>query len=65
MIGVIICVPGDVTTAVAIEMRRQLTLRFPGVEFAVVPATHALAFEYDETAILDVVQEMRERGETP
>ena len=46
MIGVILCVPADVSTAVAVEMRRQLTLRFPGVEFAVVPATHALSFEY-------------------
>ena len=51
MTGVILCVGGDVSVAVAVELRRQLTLRFPGVEFAVVPATHALSFEYERVEI--------------
>ena len=50
MIGVIICVPAGVTTAVAVEMRLQLTARFPGVEFAIVPAVHALAFECEPSS---------------
>lgn len=49
MIGVILCVGGDIEVATAIEMRRQLTLRFPGVEFAVVPAVHAMAFEFEQS----------------